>query len=526
MTEPAVLSTEQSDGGSSSDDKGKLVSWLSRHNTILTAAAACVLPILYLLFVDHYAINVLQFDDWSTVTLVNSAVHGHLSLGQIWDQYYESRVPLVRAIFVFFGRIGRLDTRSVVFFCAFVAIAAYGVVLALFRRYLGRRLTPIPVLVIGLIWFSLADVQLALFAWQLSLYLPVFFFVVMVFAFIAPSTSRWLWFAVAVVAALAGSLSFFQGVILWPLGAICILWCQPWARRARIEIAVWIGAALVTVAPYLWGYNFNNNGCQAAISVRCSSVVGLQHPVRAFRYFIILIGNVIPGGYLGAPLRSFDSFELVGLVVFVTAAFIVIQSWRYRASRERIPLPLLFIVFSLLVDGTIALGRSGLSYADAVNNNRYIISNLVLLTGIVMYGWAHMPPFRLRADDHRSQARWTWCALVALAILVIVQVVVATGFGLDNARKDREMLSNQARLAVNLDRVPAEDRACEIHVVLWDDVGVPPWFSKSTIRTAAADKLGQFQSSSYRFYRKLGPPALSPLCTTAGTPSNVPTQPG
>ncbi len=193
------------------------------HNTVLTVAAASVAPIVYLLFIDRYATNAFYGDDWSVAPLVDGALHGHFSLGQLWNQYNESRLFMGNVVEVLFGLVDRLDLRSVIFFSVALLIASYGFLLVLVRGYLGRSLAPIPVLVIGAIWFSLADVQNALWAFQVSWYLTVFFFVLMLFALFIPENRRMLWFAVGTLVALAASLSTIQGFICWPLGVICIL---------------------------------------------------------------------------------------------------------------------------------------------------------------------------------------------------------------------------------------------------------------------------------------------------------------
>lgn len=141
---------------------------MTQRNSALTIAAACVAPILYLVFIYHYAPNSFTADDWSVVPLVHGALHGHLSLSQLWHQHLESRVFVGNVIEVIFGLVDRLDLRSVIFLSSALLIATYAGLLALVRRYFGKRLTPIPVLVVGVIWFSLADVSNAIWAFQVS----------------------------------------------------------------------------------------------------------------------------------------------------------------------------------------------------------------------------------------------------------------------------------------------------------------------------------------------------------------------
>ncbi len=261
--------------------EGRLAAWAVRHNLLLTVAAASVSPILYLLFINKYATNAFYADDWSVPLLVHAVIHGHLSLSQLWSQYNESRLFVGNIVFVLFGLVDRFDVRSVIFFNAVVLIASYVFLLGLVRHYLHTRLKPVPVLVIGLIWFSLADVQNALWAFQTSWYLTVLFLVVMLFAFLVPDRWSLLWFAAAVLAAVAGSLTTLQGLIFWPLGMVCILWLTPWSRRTLIKSGLWVGIAAATIVSYFSGYSFDENACLPSSS--CSLRIALHHPVEALR---------------------------------------------------------------------------------------------------------------------------------------------------------------------------------------------------------------------------------------------------
>ena len=94
-------------------------SWPTRYNTALTVVAALVCPVLYFVYLNHYAINVLQGDDWNMVPLgVHQALHGHTSLSLLWSQYGESRIILVKSVIILFAFFNQFDTRTVIFFDA------------------------------------------------------------------------------------------------------------------------------------------------------------------------------------------------------------------------------------------------------------------------------------------------------------------------------------------------------------------------------------------------------------------------
>jgi hypothetical protein len=405
----------------------------------------------------------------------------------LWSQHNESRLLLGNLVDIVFGFADRLDARAVIFFSAAVLIASYVGLLLLVRRYHSARLTPIPVLVVGVVWFSLADVQNALWAFQLSWYLTTFFFVMMLGALLVPQSRRPLWLAGAVVLALAASLST-EGLICWPVGAIAILW-PGWSRRGRTEIAIWSIATIVTLAAYLPGYRFQE-GNICFVPGQCTTNFELHHPLTVLEFTFALIGNVIPGTAKGYPPTIGDPFRFVALGAVLSAAslFILIQSWRHRSSSEGLPLPALLIVFALLFDLTIVVGRSGTGVAGAVNSNRYLMANLILVTGVVIYGLARIPTHRRLAASGSWRTYGTYLALFVLAVFLVVQVVAATGFGLTNGRS-----SSADRIILNL---------------------IEP---RTTIHESTEDHLGEYGPTVFHHYRELGaPPDILKIAGSGG----------
>jgi hypothetical protein len=479
-------------------------SWLDRRNTSLTIAAGVLCPILYLLYVNHYAVDVLQGDDWNMVPFVHQVLHGRFVPSQLWTQYGDSRIPIVKGMLLSLALVDRFNTRSIILFNAMAYIAAYCILLALCRIYLGRRLTPVPVLILGLVWFSLADVQGALWEFLMGDYLLVLFFVVMLFALNVATRRRTLWFSVGVFAAIMASMSTLSGFVAWPAGAICLVWARPRQRKALIELTAWTAVATVTTVVYFVGFNLQDTGCVRVLG--CTPNAAVSHPLSGLHYFLVLIGNAIPSGYFSDPFApsSYARFDVIGTALCLVAVYIGIQSWRERKSTERFPLPLLLIGTALAVDALAAIGRTGYGLSSAINGNRYEFWNIVLLSGIVVYAWSHLTLWRQRLAVHRKWARIAWLPIFGLAICLGIQIVMSTQFGLTNARLDQAWLVQGARLAVNLNEVPANERFCE-RAAYW--IAVP-----SIIGEAHQDQLGEFQSDLRRYYRHLGPPPRPLTC--------------
>ncbi len=505
--------------GRHDDQSSGPFSWLARHNTVLTIVAACLTPVAYLLYLDRYAVNTFYLDDWFNVPVVHDALHGHLSMSLLWAQYNNSRILLGRLIYIVFAFADHLDLRAVVFFDGVMFIAAYGILLSVYRRYVGSRLTPVPVVVIGLMWFSLVDVGNSLWSFQVSWYLVPTFLVVMLYALLVPHNRANLWFVVAVAAAVGASLSYIQGFILWPLAVIAVLWLEGWTRRSRAKVVLVALSAAITGAIYVPGFSFGLSNCEnfGIYGRYCSSTLALHHPVQVLQYMVILMGNVVPGGN-GGLLSLPQSFahELIGIGLLVVALFIIVQSWRYRASRDSVPLPLLLILFALVNDLFIAIGRYLLWDIARTSSlsSRYSMPNLVLLTGIAIYALKHMPAVHRPRQGDPWRQRLAWVVPLVLVCVLGVQVVGATRYGIVQGAQNRTYYLAQARLSVNISRFPAAARPCELSYLLdriWSPAGAERVMVPK-IRDVVEDHLGEFAPAQYRLYRDEPALAVYPVC--------------
>src|ERR1019366_3062285 len=105
--------------------------------------------------------------------------------------------------------------------------------------------------------------------------------------------------------------------------------------------------------------------------------------------FIVLVGNVVPTSVQSLQARYLLAYELLGAAICGVAVFVVVQSIRER-RRQASPLPLVLVAFGLLFDLMIALGHLGEGLLSA-GIARFTMPNLILLVGIVVYAWGHVP---------------------------------------------------------------------------------------------------------------------------------------
>ena len=462
----------------------------------------CFLSVLYLLFIVHYWANVPDIDDWNSVWLVSQAIAGHLTWSDLWIQHNENRMIVPNLILVVIGVTSHESVQVVMIVDAVICIGTFLLVLVLFRSYLGRPLTAVSVLAIGVVWFSVADWQTALWAFQLALSLILLLFVVMLYLLLLAPPRR-ITFAVAILTAVAASFSSIQGLLLWPVGLLCILWISPSIRSARASIIVWITGAVVVSAGYFWGYqsvpaipgNLVPRQVKGVVYTNTSPTFAIHHPGAAIRFLFVEVGNVVPVGGNNLWIR-----EIVGAALCAATAFVVVQCVRKRLAGDSGGcLPVAIVAFSLLFDGVSLVGRGQLGIQSALAS-RYTMSNLLLLVAILIYG------FRYFSYDVGAIVKRSIVALAAL-IFLIVQVISSTNYGMSQGAVLKRELTVEARLAATTSEVPANERLCYEVTGLFD-YGLPI-LRESLVAQLKRQHLSIFAPGPYRAYRADGPPVLT-----------------
>ena len=231
------------------------------------------------------------------------------------------------------------------------------------------------------------------------------------------------------------------------------------------------------------------------------------HPVQFARFFFLMVGNVLPTSLYQVEPQFQGLHEVLGVAVCFAAAFVVIQVLLQAVGGDRRPggaLPLILIAFGFLFDLNIALGRVGQGILGAVNEtDRYTMPNIIIVVGVVVYALVHLPELKL-SEIHRGMG---WKKMLsfgrfgAAALLIVLLVVGSTIFGIRSGNSTKQEREFSARVAVNLDEIPASERACYFGGPLAELID--SWRS-----IAIKDQLSVFQPGVEAGYRVEGAPVL------------------
>jgi hypothetical protein len=454
-------------------------------------------------FIHHFAVNMIFYDQWKDVEVIRSAQTGTLSLSTLWAQHNENRILFPNLIVLLLAYTTHFNVVVEDYLNGLLAIATAGLIIGAHRR--RSPSTPwiayCPVALALLSFFPLGD---TLFGFNLSWYLVLFGLATALYLLDRPVPTR-LTLIAAVAAAVLGSFSSLQGLLIWPAG-LAILFLR---RRSVTAMIVWVASAVVTTTIYFVHFNL-------ALAGDDNSSVW-AHPLESIRFFFSTIGDVL--GYFIPPTSGAGSTGdlLLGLLVFAIALWALVLGFRRDASGGS-PIGVALIIFGLLFTASITLGRFQLGLSSAA---RYSIFTLTIWVGAYLVLLSRLLDGRREGNpttgdvpDHDPSPptkRWVRVVtLAALALLVgLIGLQVMSGFsgGLNNAAGWHSEEVDIADVSVNIDKAP--DDLVESQLGSYG-----PDFLRQMAAYARANRLSLFGTSAVAEYTRQG---LIPDLVTAVT---------
>jgi hypothetical protein len=475
------------DGAAVPPDHREVLPRAGRAKVVAAAAAPIV---LYLVFVNHFGRNGITWDDWSFVPIVDAAIHHHLSFGQLWQQHNENRLLFPYVLVAVLGGLTNLNTMAVVYLDAGLFIGSFILLLGAFRHYAGRSIKPVETLLLGLLWFSIVDTENALWAFQIAWYVVLLCLMAMLYLLGRPRLST-VHLGGALAIAVVATYSSIQGLILWPIGLIAVLWCVR-DRRRPVVASAWVTASVVTTFLYFRGFDFSPKATGGG-----SSGYALHHVLPTLAFVLALIGNVFPTSGPRAGLH-----EVIGAVILVGALGIVVGSIRSVRRSATLPLPLLLVVFALLFDLSIAAGRVsfGIGRADAP---RYTMANLLILVALAIYVFS-LPRTRPAEGGSPFAAR-TVLIGTGLVLVILGQVALSTAVGLPAASAWTKRIEAGDAIVVHLYSIPQPNRTLLFGGYVFPSLAYAT--NAHWVQMVHRDHLGELAPATAAQYRHATPPS-------------------
>ncbi|MFN2621593.1 MAG: hypothetical protein ABR611_01995 [Chthoniobacterales bacterium] len=212
-----------------------------------------LVPIVFVGFIiDRYGVDVPYADEWSNLILVERWDAGQLTLGDLIRPHNGHRIFVPRLIFLAFAEMAHGNVRAEMFFSLFVCVLTSAGILYLLRRTVctGWPVTLALWALINLLLFSPIQAENWLWGFQFQIFLSNLCVAGAVIAVMANLRTP-IRVALAALFAVAGSLSFGNGLLIWPIVGLLMI-----ARgETRRRVLIWGGVTLVILCGYFFSYH-------------------------------------------------------------------------------------------------------------------------------------------------------------------------------------------------------------------------------------------------------------------------------
>jgi hypothetical protein len=335
----------------------------TKFTTALAFVAFAALVAGYFLFIHHWAVNSIFWDQWWDVQLLSHWYSGKLTLSELWAQHGENRVFFPNLVVLLLARTVRFNTVFEVYLSGvLMTISTAAILLA--HKLRSPSINWLWYLPIAALMMSLVQFGDMLWGFQLAWYMVYFSLALSLFLLDRPRLT-WIVLGVALVVATVGSYSSIQGLLIWPVG----LWLLYQRNRSHRMSLTWLGFGVVV--GFVYFYNLNLQG---------ASFYALRHPVATAKFFFVLMGDVLGLGVPPAPNAGTYAIMALGVVIFLVACWVVIAVGRHRDDASGAPLGVAITAYGLLFTMMTACFRvdQGLNGAGS---SHYMTFTLLVIVG-------------------------------------------------------------------------------------------------------------------------------------------------
>ncbi len=332
--------------------------------TALAFLALAALVAAYFLFIHHYAVNSIYYDQWSDVQIIAHWYSGNLTLSDLWAQHGENRILFPNLVVLLLARTVHFNTVVEVYVSG--VLMTFSTAAILFAHKLRSPsidwlwYVPIAALMMSLVQY----VQM-LWGFQLAWYMVYFSLALSLFLLDRPRLT-WIALSIALVVATVGSYSSIQGLLIWPIGLLLMYQRN---RSPRMSV-IWLGCGVIVGIVYFYNLSLQQG----------ASFYALTHPIVAAKFYFLLLGDVFGFGVPPTPNAGTYAIMALGVVIFLVACWVIIAFGSHRDETSGAPLGVAITAYGLLF-ALLATSERASEGLDSAGSSHYTTFTLLVIVG-------------------------------------------------------------------------------------------------------------------------------------------------
>jgi hypothetical protein len=327
------------------------------------AISLIIAPVcIWALFMNNLRVNVPYMDEFAIVAFLKKISENNFQISDLFNQHNEHRIFFPNIITVTLSEISRLNTNWFIYFSFFLLC----LILLLLYLIFSDNFKEISLSLIWFVpvsWFIFNFTQTfgMLWGFELCVYLSIFGFFIAIYSLDkSKDLDKWLIFAL--LGGILSTFSFFNGLLVWPIGFVLIYLTKQSKMKFFI---VWSFFTLLS-----YGFFFNN---WSHPSQHPSMFFIFQNPISSLEFFIVNVG---------CPVFRSDTIWTFVFGVIVVFSIIIVTSYiiKNRLYSEN-ALYISILLFSLGSSFMITVGRSGFGI-DQATASHYVSFSMMGIIGL------------------------------------------------------------------------------------------------------------------------------------------------
>ena len=306
-------------------------------------------------YVWLFGVNVVFYDEWFVVLLIQRATTGRLSIADLFAQHNESRPFFPRLVMLALDTVTRFNTVAEMIL-SWVFLCLTGLLIFFSCRRLLRDnsspLSPLWFLPISFLLFSFRQYESILWGFTLIIYMSIFGSVAALY-FLESSKRVDLRFTLSCLCGILASFSFSTGLLVWPVGLFLALISK---RRSVSSIMLWTLIGVTAWGLYSYGWS-----ASSFVGFSRSSFLpyeyALSHPVEGIEFFLASLTSPLVFAYNSSFASTWPMAVPYGLALALVGLIVIVQMQRRRLAKKCV-FGLSLMAWSLAASVAATVGRS------------------------------------------------------------------------------------------------------------------------------------------------------------------------